>query len=147
MAQSLSRIIIHLIFSTKDRYPWIADPIRSDLHGYMAGTLDRMGCRPVRINSVADHVHIAMGLGRSVAVADVVRDLKRASNIWFRKHEAGFAWQKGYGAFSVGASQIDDLVKYIDNQAEHHRSVDFKGEYRAFLERYGIDYDERYVWD
>src|SRR5262249_42464225 len=141
---------IHLIFSTKNRVPLINDSVREDLHRYMAGTFAAIDCRPVLINSVEDHIHSLFLLSRTITIADVVRKIKTSSSIWMKdqgSHYSDFAWQGGYGDFGVSTSDVDNVRAYIANQREHHRKITFQDEYRAFLNRHNIEYDERYVWD
>jgi putative transposase len=150
MPQSLSKILLHVVFSTKDRRPFMSKSIQPALHAYMATLARNQGCECYRVNGIEDHVHLAIGLARTITVADLVKELKTESNKWL-KHEdtslINFAWQKGYGAFSLGASQLPDLLAYIDNQESHHKKMTFQDEYRIFLKKYDIEYDERYVWD
>jgi putative transposase len=150
MPQSLSFILIHLIFSTKDRAPILEPSVRPDLHAYLATVSRDLDCECYRVGGVADHVHLALRLSRTVTVAKVVEELKTSSSRWLKteaRELAEFAWQRGYGAFSVSPSHLEALLTYIDSQEEHHRERSFQDEYRAFLKKYGISYDERYVWD
>lgn len=150
MPQSLARIYLHLIFSTKDRAPTITDEIRDPLHGYMATVLKNLGCHANLINSVEDHVHLLFELGRTVAVSKVVEDIKKSSSKWIKTQPGGvadFAWQNGYGVFSVSHSNFEAVRDYIANQREHHRKRTFQEELRTLLEKHGVDYDERYIWD
>ncbi len=150
MAQSFSKIYVHLIFSTKDRERTLPDEIRHDLHSYMGGTLKGLGCSPIEINTEPDHVHALFLLARTVALSDVVGHLKKSSNDWLRSRDplfASFFWQAGFGAFSVSQSQVEDVQAYIRNQREHHRAKSFQEELRAFLKAYEVEFDERYVWD
>jgi REP element-mobilizing transposase RayT len=150
MAQSLSSILLHFVFSTKDREPWLDNELRPRAFAYMAEIGRDMGCVVYRVGGTADHVHMAVALTRTLTVADFMKKVKGASSVWIKEHgtnHAGFSWQAGYGAFSLGASQLNALTQYIDRQEEHHRVKGFKEEYRAFLEKYDVAYDERYVWD
>ena len=150
MPQSLARLHIHLIFSTKNREHVLHDAIRDSLHAYMATVLQNFDCPPALINSVEDHVHILFELGRTVAVSRAVEEVKKASSKWLKTQGAefaGFAWQAGYGAFAVSESNVAVVREYIANQREHHRKKPFQEEYRAFLERHRVAFDERYVWD
>ena len=150
MPQSLARLHIHLIFSTKNREPVLHEAVRESLHAYMATVLQNFGCPAVLINSVADHVHILFELGRTVAVSDAVEEVKKSSSRWIKTQGdafTGFAWQAGYGAFAVSESNVATVREYIATQHEHHRKKTFQEEYRAFLERHGVAFDERYVWD
>mgnify|MGYP003349014665 CR=1 FL=1 len=149
MPQSLSKVLVHLIFSTKHREPLIGSDIRPRLHAYIVGILDNLHSPSLQTGGVADHVHILFALGRTVSQAGVVEEVKKSSSKWMKAegNVPGFTWQAGYGAFSIGGSQADTVIHYIQNQDEHHRTVTFQEEYRKFLERYQVAYDERYVWD
>jgi putative transposase len=150
MPQSLARLCIHLVFSTKNRAPILHDYIRSDLHAYMATTLKNLDCPALIINSVDDHAHVFLSLGRTIPVSQVVENLKKSSSKWIKtqgEEFSDFSWQAGYGAFSVSESNVPAVREYIESQAEHHRTVSFQDEYRAFLNKHGIHFDERYVWD
>ena len=150
MPQSLARLHIHLIFSTKHRAPLLHDSVRDSLHRYMAVVLQNLGCPPTLINSVEDHVHILFELGRTVAVSAAVEAVKKTSSKWIKTQGAElarFAWQSGYGAFAVSESLVPAVRDYIANQREHHRKRTFQEEYRIFLERHGVPFDERYMWD
>ncbi|HZY63260.1 MAG TPA: IS200/IS605 family transposase [Edaphobacter sp.] len=148
MPQSLAFILVHLIFSTKDRRPFINDEVRPALHAYLATVARDAGCECFRVGGVADHVHLAVRLSRTTNVADLVKHLKTVSSQWIKTQGVkGFAWQHGYAAFSVSPTDIGALVEYIAGQEDHHRKRSFQDELRAFLKRYGIEFDERYVWD
>lgn len=150
MPQSLARLHVHLVFSTKNREPIITDAVRDALHAYMAAVLQNLGCAPVLINSVEDHAHLLFDLARTVSISQVVEDVKKASSKWIKTQGpefASFAWQAGYGAFAVSESNVEAVREYIANQREHHRKKSFQEEYRQFLERHRIAFDERYVWD
>jgi len=150
MPQSLARLHIHLIFSTKNREPFIHDRVRDALHRYMATVLQNFDCPAGLINSVTDHVHILFELARTVSVANAVEEVKTSSSKWIKTQGnelAAFAWQAGYGAFAVSESNIAVVREYIANQQEHHRKKSFQEEYRLFLERHNVAFDERYVWD
>ena len=151
MPQSLVQIYLHIVFSTKHREPLLADAtFRERTHGYLMGTLENLGCPRLKIGGVADHVHILCRLSRTIEVADLVRDLKRDSSKWIKEQNprlGHFHWQSGYGAFSVSPSHVDALCAYIANQEEHHRQESFQDEFRRLCHKYGVDFDERYVWD
>ncbi|HEX9943262.1 MAG TPA: IS200/IS605 family transposase [Thermoanaerobaculia bacterium] len=150
MPQSLSRILVHLVFSTKHRAAVLTPEIRAELHPYLAVVLRGHECPPLQVGGVEDHVHLLFGLSRTRTVAQVVETVKTSSSKWIKtkgKDFAEFHWQAGYGAFSVSQSNATATIRYIQNQPEHHRKVTFQDEYRKFLKRYQIDYDERYVWD
>jgi len=149
MPQSLSRVLIHLVFSTKHREPLISQEVRPRLHAYMVGILDNLKSPSLQTGGVDDHIHILCVLGRTISQANLVEEVKKSSSKWM-KAEGGvpnFSWQAGYGAFSIGESQVDTVIRYIRNQEEHHGKVTYQEEYRRFLERYKVAYDERYVWD
>jgi REP element-mobilizing transposase RayT len=149
MPQSLSKVLVHIIFSTKHREPFIGPEIRPRLHAYLVGILDNLKSPSLQTGGVADHVHILFALGRTISQADLVEEVKKSSSKCM-KAEGGvarFTWQAGYGTFSIGESQADTVIHYIQNQEEHHRKVTFQEEFRKFLEKYKVAYDERYVWD
>ena len=150
MPQSLARLHVHLIFSTKNREPILRDAVRDSLHAYMATVLQNLDCPPVLINSVEDHVHTLFELARTVSVSEAVEQVKKSSSKWIKTQGnefAGFAWQAGYGAFAVSESNVPTVRDYIANQKAHHRRKSFQQEYRAFLDRHRVAFDERYVWD
>ncbi|MCO5051523.1 MAG: IS200/IS605 family transposase [Verrucomicrobiae bacterium] len=150
MPQSLSFLLIHVVFSTKDRALFLDAEIRPAAHAYLATVARNADCECFRVGGVADHVHLAIRLARTITVADLVERLKTSSSKWLKTQSlalTAFAWQRGYGAFSVGPADRDALFRYIDGQEEHHRTRTFQEEYRAFLKKYGVEYDERYVWD
>ena len=134
----------------KDCFPCLGASVRAALHAYPATVVRNAGCECPRAGGVADHVHLAVQLSRTITVAALVEEVKTSSSIWLKTQSpelGGFAWQRGYGVFSVGPSDLDALLDYIDNQEEHHRTRTFQDEYRAFLTKYRVAYDERYVWD
>jgi len=151
MAQSLSNILIHTVFSTKDRHPFLRDSnLREELHRYLGGILTNLACPPIIVGGVEDHVHILCSLSRTCEAAAMVKELKRGSSLWLKTKSPelqNFAWQNGYGIFSIGYSQIEAARQYIVKQEEHHRAISFQDELRELLQRYGIAFDERYVWD
>ena len=149
MPQSLAQIYIHLVFSTKGRAGLIPAPTQPRLHAYLAGSFNATGCAAVQVGGMPDHIHVLFRLARTVTISDVVKNAKVESAKWM-KDEGGvadFAWQAGYGAFSVSASHVGEVTRYIQNQAEHHQVRTFQDEFRRLLERYGVEYDEAYVWD
>jgi len=150
MPQSLARILVHFVFSTKYRHPFLAEKnIRNEMHAYLGGVCKGVGCPVLIVGGVADHVHILSLLTRTLSVADVMGEIKRESSKWIKSKGqmlTKFAWQNGYGAFSVGQSEVERVRTYIAGQEEHHRKKTFQDEYRAFLEEYGVEYDERYIW-
>ncbi|QDV13620.1 Transposase IS200 like protein [Rosistilla oblonga] len=152
MSQSLAKVAIHFVFSTKHRKP-LLDPLelREQLYAYMATILrDNVDSPAIKIGGVEDHVHALLLLSRKFALADVAQEMKTETSKWLKKQATGlksFSWQSGYGAFSVSESNIDDVKRYIANQQEHHRKMTFKEEFRELCRRHGLKIDERYVWD
>ena len=150
MPQSIAKNTLHLIFSTKNREPFLRKSIRNNFHAYAATVLKNMKCPALIINSVDDHVHILFTLHRTVSLSSTVGDLKSSSSKWLKTQSAdltGFAWQTGFGAFSVSESNIEATRIYIANQEAHHRTIPFQDEFRRFLVKHNIEYDERYLWD
>ena len=151
MPQSLSAVYVHLIFSTKERRPFLQDTaFRASVHAYLGAVSRELDCPALLVGGVEDHVHILARLGRPITQSDWVKELKRVSNGWIKTQHADlqdFQWQAGYGDFSVSHSNIDSVLRYIADQAEHHRKQTFQDEYRAFLKKHAVEYDERYVWD
>jgi REP-associated tyrosine transposase len=148
MPQSLARNAIHLIFSTKHREPFITPDVHDRLFAYLAGTLNKMRCPALRVGGVADHVHVLFVLSKTMTLSKVVEELKKESSKWAKTAiHPKFYWQTGYGAFSVSASNEEKVADYIANQERHHRRMTFQQEFREFLQKHGIEYDERYVWD
>jgi len=150
MPQSLSNIILHIIFSTQYRAPMIPTEQAADLYRYLAAIARAHGCPAHRIGGTENHVHICCSLARTLTCAKLVEEIKTGSSKWMKlqlPQAAGFAWQHGYGAFSVGESQLETLKRYIENQPKHHARFSFEEELREMLRRYGVSYDERYIWD
>jgi putative transposase len=150
VAQSLAKNLVHLIFSTKNRQPCLSAGLRPKLHAYIAGILKEWQSPGNQIGSVEDHVHILFVLSKNHALCKVIEEVKKGSSKWVKTQEAALAtfhWQNGYGAFSVSQSNVPTVTRYIERQEEHHRKVSFQDEFRAFLRRHGIEFDERYVWD
>jgi REP element-mobilizing transposase RayT len=149
MSQSLSKLYVHLVFSTKGREPWLRREWRDECHAWIAGALNGLDCPSVRTGGVEDHVHCLFVLFKNIALKDLVGRLKSSSSRWIkdRFRIGGFAWQGGYGAFSVSASQVDRVAQYVDSQEAHHRKTTFQDELRGFFRKYRIPYDEKHVWD
>ncbi|HSE17670.1 MAG TPA: transposase [Pyrinomonadaceae bacterium] len=151
MAQSLARLWTHLIFSTKDRFPFLTDKIlRREMHAYLSEMLRKHDCETLIVGGVDDHTHSLFALSRTHAIADVIKEVKRTSSGWVKEASrrlSEFHWQGGYAAFSVSQSNLTNVIRYIENQEEHHKRVTFQDEYRAFLNAYGSEFDERYIWD
>lgn len=150
MPQSLNNLLVHVIFSTKNRESLIDADLAPKLHAYIAGICQRLGGKPIRVNGVADHVHILTYIPATLAIATLLRDVKSGSSKWVHQtfpHLQTFAWQSGYAAFSVSQSKLITVRDYIANQEERHKQMSFQDEYRAFLVKHDIEFDERYVWD
>ncbi len=150
MPQSLARVLVHAVFSTKDRRTWLTDTIRPELYAYLVTVLSHSEHASVRVGGVADHVHVALFLSRTESIAKVVERLKVSSSKWIKSKGpefAGFAWQKGYAVFSISLNDRAALVRYIDDQAKHHQRRDFQAKMRAMFAKYDIAFDERFVWD
>ncbi|WP_416439697.1 IS200/IS605 family transposase [Phnomibacter sp. MR] len=150
MGQSLAKNYLHIVFSTKHRQPLISDDIASELHAYLGGICNRLECTPLIVGGYNDHIHILCMLSKKIALMKLLEELKSHSSKWIKTKGAGFHqfyWQDGYGAFSVNPTEVEVVVRYINNQKEHHVKHSFQDEYRVFLKKYKIAYDERYVWE
>ena len=151
MPQSLAKILVHTVFSTKDRRPLLRNqPLREELHRYIGGILTHHDCQPIIVGGVEDHVHLLSTLSRTCQAAEMVKEVKRGSSLWLKTKSADqqdFAWQNGYGIFSIGFSQVETVRNYIAGQVEHHHQVSYQDELRALLKRYEIEFNEQYLWD
>ena len=150
MSQSLANIVVHLVFSTKDRRPFIRDEERGELHAYITGVLKNHDSMLIKINSVRDHIHILFAQSKNHAPAKIVEQVKTASSGWIKTLDPwyhDFAWQGGYGEFSVSPMHVMAVREYIRQQPKHHQEEDFQTEYRRFCEKNGKPLDERYAWD
>jgi len=150
MAQSLSKIYVHAIFSTKDREPWLHDGCREELFKVLGGSANGLGCQSMIVGGVEDHIHMLVQLGRTISIADALSKIKSSSSLWMNQTQAStlpFNWQGGYAAFSVSQSNVDAVREYIRLQPEHHTRQSFQDELSEWLRRYEIEWDERYIWD
>lgn len=150
MPQSLARLYVHLVFSTKQRRACITPALQPPLHAYIAGVLNAMACPAIEVGGVADHVHILCEMHRTKSVAQIIEEVKTTSSKWIKTQDpnlSDFAWQGGYAAFSVSESMRGKVAAYIQDQAQHHEKHDFSGELLALLRKHGIVPDERYLWD
>jgi REP element-mobilizing transposase RayT len=150
MPQSLSQIIVHGVFSTKHRTPWLDKDLRKAMFAYIATLLKSKGHVPILIGGHDDHIHMLFGLSRTESIADTIKHTKTNSSIWIKEqfmNQSDFAWQSGYGAFSVSYSSISSAMAYISNQDKHHKLVSFQDEFRQLMKEHGIEWDERYIWD
>jgi REP element-mobilizing transposase RayT len=148
--QSLAKNLIHLVYSTKNREHMLTDAVREELHRYSAGILKEWESPAILINSVEDHIHILYSQSKNHSLAKIVEEVKKGSSRWIKTKGnsfAGFYWQNGYGAFSVSQSNAAQVTEYIRTQREHHQNKSFQDEFREFLRRHEIPFDERYVWD
>jgi putative transposase len=150
MPQSLAKIILHIIFSTKDRKPLIFKEYRDEMHAYIGTVCKSLKSIPIIVGGTEDHVHIAATFPRTITVCDLLEEIKRSSSRWFKNKDTRlrqFSWQCGYGVFSISQSHKGRLVRYIENQEEHHRKKTFKGELRELLKSYEVEYDEGLIWE
>jgi REP element-mobilizing transposase RayT len=152
MSQSFAQIYLHLVFATKGRRPFLQNQaLLVELHRYLGGMCNHMNCPVVCVGGVADHVHVVCSLGRSVDVAELVKELKRESSKWIKSRDvslADFQWQSGYGAFSVSPGRhVEALNAYVAGQEAHHKTEAYQDEFRRLLTKYGLTWDDRYVWD
>jgi putative transposase len=150
MGQSLAKNYIHIVFSTKYRQPLITENIENELHAYLGGICNNLECYPLKVGGYYDHIHILCMLSKKIALMKLLEEVKSHSSKWIKTKDEtfkNFYWQDGYGAFSVNPTQVNIVEKYIANQKEHHQQKGFQDEYRAFLNKYKVQYDERYVWD
>lgn len=150
MAHTFTHLLTHIIFSTKDRRPLLDKDMKVRLFPYLGGIIREHGGKALIINGPSDHVHILASLTAKHSVSDLMRELKADSSGWVHKNfpdQKSFAWQIGYGAFSVSHSNLAEVEKYIVNQEEHHRNISFQEEFMAFLKKHEIQYDERFIWE
>ena len=150
MGQSLVKNYVHIVFRTKYGIPFIDEQLEGELFKYLGGICNELECQVIQVGGHKDHIHILCKLSKKIALAQLVEKLKSHSSKWVKtkgQKYKKFYWQNGYGAFSVNPSEVDVVIHYIANQREHHTKRKFKEEYSAFLKKYDVDYDERYVWD
>ncbi|KAA9353422.1 IS200/IS605 family transposase [Larkinella humicola] len=150
MPQSLTKVYVHLVFSTKYREPIIGDEVKDELYAYLGGVCRQLECNPVKIGGYYDHVHILCILSKKIALMKLLEEVKKSSSKWMKTKGhtyRNFYWQDGYSAFSVNPSQVDAVVRYISNQYQHHGNTTFQDECRGIFQKYAMAYDERYVWD
>jgi putative transposase len=150
MPGTFSQIYLQIVFAVKGRANLLQKPWREDVFKYMAGIIKSKNQKPIIVNGVSDHVHLFIGLRPSMSISDLVRDIKNNSSKYINEQnlvKGKFAWQEGFGVFSYSHSHIDSVYQYILNQEEHHRKKHFKEEYMAFLEKFEIDYDVKYLFE
>ena len=147
MPQSLIKVLVHVVFSTKDRADIIQPELENELYRYIHGVIENHGAKLLIAGGTANHIHLLISIGKNDAPS-LIGDIKRSTSAWMKKKGvARFYWQKGYGAFSIGQSQVGDVSRYIRNQKSHHNKQDYKTEFRSLCEKYEVEIDERYVWD
>lgn len=150
MGQSLNKIYIHLVFSTKNRKPLISKEIQDDLFSYLGGICKNLECNPIQVGGYRDHVHILCLLSKKIALMNLIEKIKSNSSKWMKtkgEQFTDFYWQNGYGVFSVNPTEIEIVQQYILNQEEHHKKISFQDEFLKFLKKYKVEYDKKYVWD
>lgn len=150
MSQSLNKVVLHIVFSTKNRLRWLDDTICHKLHAYLAGALRNKGVVVYKIGGIDDHIHIACSLPRTLTISDLVKATKNIGSDWIKSQSdkfRDFYWQRGYGVFSISYSHLNLLENYIATRKEHHKKISFQDEFRRLLVKYGIEHDEKYVWD
>ncbi|HRG07330.1 MAG TPA: IS200/IS605 family transposase [Cyclobacteriaceae bacterium] len=150
MGRSLVKNYLHIVFSTKNHQPLIHPPVETELHSYLGGICNNLECPVIKVGGYTDHIHILCLLSKKLMLIKLMEELKSHSSKWIKTKGTGyenFYWQDGYGAFSVNPSEVDTVINYIDKQHDHHTEKSFQEEYRAFLKKYKVDYDEKYVWD
>ncbi|MEX0774838.1 MAG: IS200/IS605 family transposase [Phycisphaeraceae bacterium] len=151
MPQSLAKVLLHLVFSTKHRQPFLESAsVRPALNAYVVGILANLDCPSLIANCVQDHIHVLFRLSRTVSIAAVVEEVKKSSSAWLKTQDVGlrnFYWQSGYAAFSVSQSSVSQVTRYIAGQEEHHRRLSFQEELRLLFRKHEVEFDERYVWD
>ena len=150
MPQSLAKVYLHAVFSTKNRESLLLDDWRDELFHVLGGTANNLGCQSLIVGGTSDHVHMLFQLSRTITIADAIGKIKSTTSLWVNQHHptpASFHWQAGYAAFSVSQSSVSAVREYIHNQPKHHAKQSFQDELREWLRRYEIEWDERYVWD
>lgn len=150
MSQSLSQVYVHITFSTKNRAPFIHDEIKPRLFEYLGGICNKLECQVLQVGGHDDHIHILCSLSKKITQIKLLEEIKKSSSKWMKtvgEKYRNFYWQNGYGIFSVNPSETNIVINYIRNQKEHHQKTSFQDEFRAFLKKYSVEYDERYVWD
>ncbi len=149
MAHTFYQNYYHIVWSTKERQPTMLPEYKNRIFEYLGGSLKTLGCTPLQVGGVSDHVHILAGIPPKYAVSEIVRDIKVGSSKWINSSMSnikGFAWQEGYGSFSVSSSQKGAVTRYILDQEEHHKAKTFRDEFIEFLRLHEVEYDEKYLW-
>ena len=150
MSQSLTNILIHIVFSTKNRQSLLDKKIRPELHSYIAGIFKNKNWQYYQIGSIDDHIHISCSLPKTISASDLIKEIKTSTSAWLKTKDnklVNFHWQSGYGIFSISPNHLKNLCSYIANQENHHKNIDFKNELLGLFKKYNIEYDDRYLWD
>jgi putative transposase len=150
MTQSLADVILHVVFSTKERKPLIHSSIEEELYRYICGICNRLQSPIIKINGVEDHIHLLLQLGRTITISKLIGEIKSSSSQWIKtkgEQYHNFTWQSGYGGFSVSRPNLGTAKKYLSRQKEHHKKITFKEEFLIILQHAEISYDEKYLWD
>jgi len=150
MGQSLVKNYIHIVFSTKYRQPLILQSVETELYSYLGGICNKLDCQVIKVGGFTDHIHILCMLSKKITLIKLLEELKSHSSKWIKtkgEEYTNFYWQDGYGAFSVNPAEVEIVINYIANQKEHHSKKTFQDEYKTFLKKYEVAYDERYVWN
>ena len=150
MASTLTNLLYHIVFTTRKRQNLIIPALSVELYPYIGGIIREEKGKLLKIGGTLNHVHILARFSASVSVSEMLRRIKGSSSKWVNESSNGtshFAWQRGYGAFSVSESSVENVISYIENQEEHHRKITFEGEFLLLLQKHGIPYDEKYIWD
>lgn len=150
MPQSLAKIYVHVVFGTKHRIPWLVGEVRPGLYAFVGSSLKEMDCQPIRIGGITDHIHLLLRLSKNHALSRVIERVKTDSSLWIKTQGSffgDFAWQNGYGAFSVDSSRLQIVLNYVSNQEAHHQGLLFKDELGEMFVTHGLEYNEKYFWD
>lgn len=150
MANTYTQLYIQIVFAVKGRENLISKQHKEELQKYMTGIVQQRKCKLLAIHCMPDHCHVLIGLRPDIALSDLVRDMKASSSKFIKEKKwlkGAFQWQEGFGAFSYSQSQLPDVINYVLNQEEHHKKLSFKKEYQAFLQKFQVDYDEKYIFN
>ena len=149
MGSTLSNLVYHVVFSTKNREPLLIPAVRDDLYRYIAGIVKKEKGVLIQIGGMPDHLHLVVKLNPAHSLSDVMKNIKAGSSKWINDQKmvmGRFGWQEGYGAFTISESQLSGVIQYVKEQESHHRTLSFKDEFVLFLKRHRIEYDDRYIW-